>query len=237
MFQVEKLHEENNNCPYGDELLSLSRGPIQYVKSYSGYVANGFRFHTVQRDKSLATQNSGVVVLGDTGDGHENLDFYGVLTEVIKLEYLGGNYIVFFRCDWFDVLDSRRGINVDKFGYVSVNSQRFLKTNEPFVLASQVSQAFYAADVVNKGSWRVAVKTKPRATYDMSMGEQVSDDDDAAYQEGESFVLNFVTHESEYTHNGMNIEDRIDVEPEIVDASTLTTTRINSFNDKVIMIK
>lgn len=225
------MHEENI-CPHGEEFLSLSRGPIQYVKSFSGYITNGFRFHTFQRDKNLSTQNSGVVVLGDTGDGHETLDFYGVLTEVIKLEYLGGNYIVLFRCDWFDVLDSRRGINVDKFGYVSVDTQRFLKSDEPFVLASQVSQVFYATDVVNKGNWRIALKTKPRATYEFSLAKEnglqdidISDGVEDAYQERESFNLNLFAHTLTYTHNGMNIEDRIDVEPEIVDASTVVKKR------------
>lgn len=209
--------------------MSLSRGPIQYVKSFSGYVTNGFRFHTLQRDKNLRMQNSGVVVLGDTGGGHETLDYYGVLKEVIKLEYLGSNYIVLFRCDWYDVWDSRRGKNVDKFGYVSVDSQRFLKTNEPFVLASQVSQVFYATDIVNKGSWRVVVKTKPRDIYELpreidseSQNMETMDLVEDAYQEHESFSLHMI--ESSYTHNEMNNEDRIDVEPEI-NESTIVKKR------------
>lgn len=59
---------------------------------------------------------------------------------------------MFFHCDWFDVLDARRGIHKDKFGYVSVDVKRFLKIDEPFVLASRVSQVFYAIDVINKGN-------------------------------------------------------------------------------------
>ncbi|XP_057248854.1 uncharacterized protein LOC125494642 [Beta vulgaris subsp. vulgaris] len=227
-WDVEKLHEEDN-CPYGEEFLSLARGPIQYVTSFSGYVTNGFRFQTLQRDKNLRTQNSGVVVLGDTCDGHGALDFYGVLKEVLKLEYLGGNYIVLFRCDWYDVLDYRRGKQVDKFGYISVDTQRFLKTNEPFVLASQVSQVFYATDIVNKGSWRVAMKTKPRSMYELSMQhdsdsqnkENNLDVSEDAYQELESFGLHAGASTSTYTHNEMNDEDRVDIELEIIDASTL----------------
>lgn len=223
------MHQDNN-CSNWEELLSLSRGPIQYVKSFSGYVSNGFRFHTLQRDKNSRTQNSGVVVVGDTGDGHGTLDYYGVLKEVIKLEYLGGNYVVLFRCDWYDVWDSRRGKNVDKYGYVSVDSQRFLKTNEPFVLASQVSQVFYATDIVNKGSWRVVVKTKPRAIYEVpneadseSFDMETTNIIEDAYQEHESFGLPHV--ESTYTHNAMNVGDRFDVEPRIVDASTVVKKR------------
>ncbi|XP_057250070.1 uncharacterized protein LOC125496697 [Beta vulgaris subsp. vulgaris] len=196
--------------------------PFYNSRSFSGYVTKGFRFHTLHRDRNLRTQNSGVVVLGDTGEEKEALDFYGVLTEVIRLEYLGGNYVVFFRCDWYDVLDSKKGINVDKFGYVSVDTQRNLKTDEPFVLASQVSQVFYAIDIVKKGNWRVAVKTKPRVTYELavekdndSQSMEILDDAEDAYQERESF--GFVASASAYTHNEMNDENRVDMEPEIVE--------------------
>ncbi|XP_057246859.1 uncharacterized protein LOC125499462 [Beta vulgaris subsp. vulgaris] len=176
----------------------------------------------ITRDRNLRTQNSGVVVLGDTGEEKEALDFYGALTEVIRVEYLGGNYVVFFRCDWYDVLDSKKGINVDKFGYVSVDTQRNLKTDEPFVLASQVSQVFYATDIVKKGNWRVAVKTKPRVTYELavekdndSQSMEILDDAEDAYQERESF--GFVASVSAYTHNEMNDEHRVDMEPDIVE--------------------
>ncbi|KAL2921618.1 Homeobox protein Hox-A10, partial [Bienertia sinuspersici] len=147
-----------------------------------------------------------------------------------QIRVLGGKYIVLFRCDWYDVLNSRRGINVDKFGYVSVDIQRFLKMDDPFVLASQVSQVFYATDVIKKGSWCVVVKTKPRATYDVSTTtgdsqslETLVDVEDA-YQQHESFDLH-VDGDSEYTHNDKNYEVRIDMEPEIIDLSTLVRKR------------
>jgi len=43
---------------------------------------------------------------------------------------------------WFDVYDQKRGVNMDEYGFVTVNSWRYLKINEPFVLASQASQVF-----------------------------------------------------------------------------------------------
>ncbi|XP_057246774.1 uncharacterized protein LOC104900417 [Beta vulgaris subsp. vulgaris] len=188
---IEKL-DEQKACPYGEEFLSLARGPIYSSRSFSGYVTKGFRFHTLHRDRNLRTQNSGVVVLGDTGEEKEALDFYG------------------------------KGINVDKFGYVSVDTQRNLKIDEPFVLASQVSQVFYATDIVKKGNWRVAVTTKPRVTYELavekdsdSQSMEILDNAEDAYQERESF--GFVASASAYTHNEMNDEHRVDMEPEIVE--------------------
>ena len=198
ILQVEKLVAENK-CPDGDDFVSLARGPIEYAKSFRGYVTKGYRFNTLRHDKGLRTQNSGVVLLGDTGNDMKT-NFYGVLKDVLRLEYLGGNYIVLFRCDWYDVFDLRRGMNIDKFGIVSVDTQKRLKVDEPFALASQVSQVFYCTDVVNKGSWRVAVKTRSRKCFeffeqdgDQCDIEDLEDVEEEAYQENESFPLNFAT--------------------------------------------
>lgn len=50
---------------------------------------------------------------------------------------------------------------MDEYGFVSVNCNRQLKSNEPFILASQASQAFYAIDHVNKG-WHAVLKSLPQ---------------------------------------------------------------------------
>ena len=52
---------------------------------YEGYVINGFRFHTKKHQTKRKTQNSGVVVEGETEKGEKN--FYGVLKEIIVLDY------------------------------------------------------------------------------------------------------------------------------------------------------
>jgi len=40
---VEELYEHDKTKKIED-LLSLARGPTQYVTSYSGYIVNGYRF-------------------------------------------------------------------------------------------------------------------------------------------------------------------------------------------------
>ena len=154
----------------GEELLSLSRC---YTMCFSGYITNGYRFHTLTREKNRQSQNNGVFVVGNTGVGTTDIDYYGVLTYVIMLEYLGSNRVVLFRCNWWDVHDVGRGVKVGKFGFVSLNSQRFLKTNDPFVLASQASQVFYCNDVANKG-WLVALKVQPRDVYDIQCQQEMN---------------------------------------------------------------
>lgn len=82
-----------------DELYSLACGPDSRVIRYSGCIVKGIRFHTKERDENHNTQNSGVVV---NGDHEENLhfDFFGILTDIIVLNYSGGNRVFLFKCDW-----------------------------------------------------------------------------------------------------------------------------------------
>ena len=92
-----------------------------------------------------------------TGD----VPYYGVLTKVIELHYLGGNRVILFKCDWWDVINVGRGIKRDEYGYISVKFTRMLYTDEPFVLASQAKQVFYVKDS-NESDWYTIIQTQPR---------------------------------------------------------------------------
>ena len=80
-----------NGQPY-----SLSYGSDLRVFCYSGCNVNGVRYHVEERDDGLLTQNSGIVVRGE----HDNdeIDFYGVLTDVIELQYIFNFRVVLFKC-------------------------------------------------------------------------------------------------------------------------------------------
>lgn len=67
------------------DLLALSRGPMKYVKSFKGYIINGYRFHVHDHDKGLRTQNYGIVVAGETDEEDKIIDYYGELTEILEL--------------------------------------------------------------------------------------------------------------------------------------------------------
>ncbi|WMV58589.1 hypothetical protein MTR67_051974 [Solanum verrucosum] len=121
-------------------------------------------------DKKLRTHNCGVVVLGENDKDSENLDYYGVVTYVIEFPFVMDKRVVLFRCNWFDEI---KGVKKDEYDFVSVNPARLLKTNDPFVLANQASQVFYANDNSNKG-WQVAMKTQPRDSFEIV--EQMDDD-------------------------------------------------------------
>ncbi|CAI0389395.1 unnamed protein product [Linum tenue] len=115
--------------------------------------------------------------------GSKVVDYYGVLTEIIELQYLGGNRVVMFKCEWWDVENIDRGVKVDKYGFVSVNTSRKLVTNEPFVLASQVEQVFYAQDGSNP-NWIVVLKGQSQSSFDHFSEDSV---DEQSYEQEEAF--------------------------------------------------
>ena len=90
--------------------------------------------------------------------------FYGVLTNIIELNYSGNIRHMLFKCTWVDD-QNRRGYKNNEFGFPMVNFTHSIHggeeiVDEPYVLASQTTQVFYVEDKRHK-DWYVVVKTKP----------------------------------------------------------------------------
>ncbi|KAL6334469.1 hypothetical protein AAG906_016009 [Vitis piasezkii] len=62
---VQNLAIGNNELIY-ETLKWIAHGPSHYVSKYHGYVINGCRYHTKERDDLRATQNSGVSIVAST---------------------------------------------------------------------------------------------------------------------------------------------------------------------------
>ncbi len=154
---------DEKNAQVNKQLLDLSQGPSQEATCYNGYIVYGFRYRKNEGDCQRKTQNCGVLVKGDSYTGNRDY-YYGVLIDIIELRYMGGNKIVMFKCEWWDVNNPGRGIMVDRYGRTLMNVTRKLKSNKPFVLACQVEQVFYMKDIKNP-LWQFAVKTEPRNYY------------------------------------------------------------------------
>lgn len=161
-------------------------GPFKKVNRYSGCIVNGYRFHTQSREKNRKTQNSGVVVKGE--HGNNVIDYYGVLQDVIEVEYLGANNrVLIFQCDWFNLNDSN-GMRCDtECELVSVNKSRKWYVDDPYILASQARQVFYAIDLRHGGNWHVVHHISPRALYDVPEHEGASEVEEV-YQEEEPTI-------------------------------------------------
>uniref|UniRef100_A0A803NDN4 DUF4216 domain-containing protein n=1 Tax=Chenopodium quinoa TaxID=63459 RepID=A0A803NDN4_CHEQI len=146
-----------------EKIYNLVCSPSRVVRRYAGYVVNGFRFHTIDRCENRKTHNCGVMV---RGDDYSDKEYYGVLKDIFEMSYPGGNRIFVYKCAWFDVQHLGRGYKVDDHGFVSVNKRGSLKTDEVYVLESQVEQVFYIQDP-KTDDWQFVIKTQPRDLYDM----------------------------------------------------------------------
>ena len=65
-----------------DTLAALSKWPYIYIKWFKHYVINGLKFRSVNNETNRKMHNSGVSVAIDGG-----ITYYGVLTDIIKLNY------------------------------------------------------------------------------------------------------------------------------------------------------
>ncbi|KAL0007409.1 hypothetical protein SO802_008911 [Lithocarpus litseifolius] len=211
-----------------DTIITLSRWPYETVKRMKHYVINGLKFRCVDDEAHRKTQNCGVSVVTEGG-----VTYYGVLTDIIELNYSDRIRHVLFKCRWVDV-HSIRGYKVDEFGFPMVNLTRLIHrgdkmTDEPFVLASEASQVFYVADKREK-DWYVVVKTKARDVFDAGTGPQRDDDDDA-YTYCEHVPYNIRTNDSFDGENDNQGWARDDIEGMTIDAPVSGDLAVSGWDD------
>ncbi|XP_074557058.1 uncharacterized protein LOC141813050 [Curcuma longa] len=149
------------------------------VRTWPVYFINGYNFHTQEYGMGKSTMNSGVCVQS-SNDGAPSNDFYGLLDEILEVEYTGSDIrVVLFMCRWFDPV---RGMNVHpRYHLVEINHKRLYKRYEPFVLAQQAIQVFYASYPSlkrDKIDWWAVCKTKARSKIEERWQEN-------AYQQDE----------------------------------------------------
>ncbi|RVW23778.1 hypothetical protein CK203_097575 [Vitis vinifera] len=150
--------------------------PIErYLRTLKSYVRNKSRPEVL-----LQREVSSFVSAKDKNLIPGHVSYYGVLTDVIELHYLGGNKVILFKYDWWDVINSGRGIKKDEYGFTCLNFERTICTDEPFVLASQAKQVFYVQNS-NEENWHTVVEIQTRRVYDMN--QKVSTNDPEPYQQ------------------------------------------------------
>jgi len=150
------------------EMFALAQGPDSRARRLHRCRINNWLFRTVDIEKSLVTQNSGVLVKGDGTSG--NMNWYGVIKRMISLEFPGQKEVILFQCDWFDVpaatTNRGRGYNKDQFGVIDIDTTRYRYKDEPYILAAQAELVFYV-NLVNKPGWNRVIALKPRDLFAM----------------------------------------------------------------------
>ena len=154
------------------DLEVLAMGPNRATKKYSGYVLNGYRFHTKYRDAKCTTQNSGVFLTALTTSFASSKDqnplvsyvnYYGAIEEIFEVDYWGEISVVLFKCCWYQE-------EKDLYGLTRVNLNRVCQKSDPYVLASQVQQVFYIEDPTEKMMHNI-IKKLPRDWCDVEVND------------------------------------------------------------------
>ncbi|WOG92409.1 hypothetical protein DCAR_0311675 [Daucus carota subsp. sativus] len=149
------------------DLRVLALGPNRMARRFSGYVLNGYRFHTKSRDSKCTTQNSSVFLTAETTSFACSKDdnpkvgavnYYGSVEEIVKVDYWGVFVVVLFRCTWYQE-------DKDPYGLTKVNFKKTICRSEYYVIASQVQQVFYVEDPTEKMVYYV-IKKLPREWCD-----------------------------------------------------------------------
>ncbi|CAN1224932.1 hypothetical protein LINPERPRIM_LOCUS2370 [Linum perenne] len=194
------------------DLQHLARSPNNIIRKFNGYIVEGYRFHTKELENRRKTQNSGVMVTAgthsfssarDRNPIYSEISYYGVIQDIIELDYWVGKKVVLFKCDW---VSSGRGLKQDEYGFTLVNFSHRMSDSEPFILASQAQQVFYVTDPMNE-DWKVVIKTTPRNLCNMTEEEQVVEADD--YLQSQAFHVpssEDLSHEDNvpWTRTGIN---------------------------------
>jgi len=166
------------------ELRHLSHGCGLKVKSYDIYEVNGYRFRSEKYEKSrgnLTTTNTGVLAVGDDDGSNNELEYYGIIKDIIELKFDGGSdfSLVLFECHWFHPTNGVR--HFDRLALVEVAHESCNPANEPFVLASQVKQVYYlpypCKSDLNLNGWWVAHKVSPVANLSIPSMDEYNDED------------------------------------------------------------
>ena len=168
----------------------LAKGPLYKVKSFSGYYVNGYKFHTEERGSNSGAMNSGVCIKGSSHSVNE-LEYYGRLQEILELEYpaLPIKRIVLFKCSWFDPILNRGTRIHPQYKLVDVKSGRVFNKYEPFILAVQAAQVYFASYPTlkrNVNDWLAVCKIKARGIVEVPKSNACLLSDMMAFQENVS---------------------------------------------------
>lgn len=158
-FPEKVNHELEQGYQIPVHVLKLSLGPSQIAMKYTSYSINGYKFHTMKRDKNCVTDNCGVTLIAETTSFSSTRDknpivseipYYGEIKEIIEVHYQGNYSLVLFKYVWFHA-------EKDAHGLIQVNRERCIWKKELFILASQAHQVFYVKDPRRK-NWFFAKK-------------------------------------------------------------------------------
>jgi hypothetical protein len=110
------------------------------IHRYTPYDINDYAFCTRAQDNKKTNQNMNPDAYDCDGN---RKTYYGFIEEIWELEYGENLKVSLFRCQWIRLPN---GVKTDKYGMTNVNFKFLGYKEQPFVLAKDVTQVFFAKD-------------------------------------------------------------------------------------------
>jgi len=144
--------------------------PKRYVLTWMAYRVNGFKFHIETQSVGKRKYNCGVGVCG-TGEGDIENEYYGVLKDIVQIEYVGEPFkrCVLLICEWFVPMLNHGTRSHKLSNLIEVHHTRRYQKYDPFIFPNTASQVYFiphADRSRDRANWLVVIPTKPRVRVD-----------------------------------------------------------------------
>nr|XP_017233077.1 PREDICTED: uncharacterized protein LOC108207129 [Daucus carota subsp. sativus] len=178
-FQQKVNDEIENGEIVSQAIRWLACKPSFTVLSFEGYLVDGVRYFTKDRDNARVVQNSGVSLVAktvqvssakDLNPVESDMTFYGRIEEIWELDYHAFKAPLFL-CRW---ADSDKGVKIDDLGFTLVDLSRQGHKNDKYVSVDQVKQIFYVEDPVDS-TWSVVLTSTSRDYHEVYDDDELGD--------------------------------------------------------------
>ncbi|KAL9669985.1 hypothetical protein QQ045_007535 [Rhodiola kirilowii] len=140
-----------------------------------------------------------------------DINYYGILTNIIELKYAEGMSVVIFKCKWYNT-DPEEGGNIKMdLGILSIDISNTWYENAPYCLAKHAHQVFYLEDPQFGDNWKVVNLVTQRGTYSDSCVSY----NDKSNVLNETYQEEGTTNITPYVTNAMDEEDEKDDEMDV----------------------
>ncbi|XP_074323908.1 uncharacterized protein LOC141660821 [Apium graveolens] len=153
--------------------------PSFSILTYEGFLVNGVRYFTKDRDDARVVQNSGVSLIAkavqvssakDLNPVESEMTFYGVIEEIWEFDYHAFKAPLFL-CKW---AYSDKGVKVDDIGFTVVDLSRQGHKNDKYISIDHVKQVFYVQDPADP-IWSVVLTSSSRDYHEVFNDDDLGD--------------------------------------------------------------
>ncbi|KAA0036909.1 late secretory pathway protein AVL9-like [Cucumis melo var. makuwa] len=162
--------------PLIKELKELWTFGVRTYDSLTGWSTKGYQVCPIcMGDKSSFGIHGRISFIGHRRYLLDN-NFYGILDEVLHVQYSLGRNVWLFKCRWNDTVVNKSRRTYVELAYKSLSTSRFWYAEEPVILATQAHQVFYVDDSKNGRNWKVVQVVQNKHIWDVPEVEDVEND-------------------------------------------------------------